>query len=319
MAPARDDLAAVFVGVATLDAIALVACYPGADERVLADEVAYAGGGPAATSAVAAARLGVPCAFVGAVGDDANGHAIIAGLEAEGVDVSGVTLLPGEASAASVVVVDRGRGTRAISNRPAPRVEIAAGADLIATAPVVHVDHAGWAPVHASGLVRAGQLLSVDAGNDIPHFDTRSAGLYVPTVEALQRLHGGLEVDALLARAVADGAGTVVATAGSRGSWALTAQGERAHAPAHRVDVLSTLGAGDVFHGALVAAVVDGLPLHDQLVVANLTAALSCRGLDGRSAIPRAASASALLATISHPAPDVTPDPVPAPSSTNPA
>jgi sugar/nucleoside kinase (ribokinase family) len=74
-----------------------------------------------------------------------------------------------------------------------------------------------------------------------------------------------------------------------------------AHAPAHAVQVLSTLGAGDVFHGALVAAVVRELPLEHQLHFANVTAALSCRGLDGRSRIPTLAEVDAALpATTAH-------------------
>lgn len=287
MAQGRSGINAVFVGVATLDAIALVDRYPGADERVVASEVVYAGGGPAATSAVAAARLGIACAFVGSVGDDANGRAILVGLEAEGIDVSGVSLLTGQASAASVVVVDRVKDTRAISNRPAPVIDISAGRSLIAGTPVVHVDHAGWSPVHASGLLNSGQVLSVDAGNDIAGFQSEGVGVYAPTVQALRRIHGeDHDVDELLALALKDGCVTVVATAGAEGSWARTADGATAYAPAHSVDVLSTLGAGDVFHGALVAAVVRGLPLAQQLAFANITAALSCRGLDGRSGIP---------------------------------
>ena len=279
-------LEAVFVGVATLDAIALVPSFPEPDQRVVADEVSYAGGGPAATSAVTAARLGVRSAFVGTVGDDANGRAVLDGLAAEGVDVSGVTVTPGVATAASVVVVDRRRGSRAICNRPAPQIDVSRGVHLIAAAPVVHVDHAGWQPVHDARLLREGQVLSVDAGNDIPGFDARGVGLYVPTVEALQRLHGERPVDELLALALEQGCDVVVATDGARGSYALAADGRRAHAAAHTVDVLSTLGAGDVFHGALVAAVARGLPLAEQLAFANVTAALSCRGLDGRSRIP---------------------------------
>jgi sugar/nucleoside kinase (ribokinase family) len=283
----EQSFEAVFVGAATLDAIALVPRFPGHDERVVADEVSYAGGGPAATSAVAAARLGVRSAFVGTVGDDANGRAVLSGLEAEGVDVSGVAIAPGVATAASVVVVDRQRGSRAICNRPAPRIDISRGTTIIAGAPVVHVDHAGWAPVHESRLVLDGQLLSVDAGNPIPGFDARSVGLYVPTVEALAREHGqGRPVEELLDKALAQGCDVVVATDGSRGSYARAADGRHAYAPALSVEVLSTLGAGDVFHGALVAAVVRGLALGDQLAFANVTAALSCRGLDGRSQIP---------------------------------
>lgn len=287
---------AVFVGVATLDAIALVDDYPAPDERVVASEIVYAGGGPAATAAVTAARLGIRAAFVGTVGDDANGRAILAGLEEEGVDVRGVTVSPGEASAASVVVVDRVRDSRAICNRPSPRIDISAGTAIVASAAVVHVDHAGWGPLAEAGLVRGGQLLSVDAGNPIPGFTPQGVGLYVPTVEALRRLYdASLPVPDLLALAVRDGCDVVVATDGPRGSSALTVAGTSAHAPALAVQVLSTLGAGDVFHGALVAAVVRELPLEQQLHFANVTAALSCRGLDGRSRIPTLAEVEATL------------------------
>ena len=50
-----------------------------------------------------------------------------------------------------------------------------------------------------------------------------------------------------------------------------------------------------MFHGALVAAVVLGLSLDEQLAFANVTAALSCRGLDGRSRIPTLAEVRAAL------------------------
>lgn len=279
-------LDAVFVGAATYDAIALVDGFPGADERVVAESVVYAGGGPAATAAVAASRLGARVAFVGTVGDDANGRAILEGLRDEGVDVSGVSVSRTQDSAASVVIVDRTRGTRAICNRPAPVIDLASGADLIAAAPIVHVDHVGWAPLYGSGLLSAAACLSVDAGNDIPGFRADRVDLYVPTVEALRRQYGGLPVDDLLARAVADGATTVVATDGSRGSHALTSAGESAFAPALEVEVVSTLGAGDVFHGAFVTASVRRMPLGDRLSFANAAAALSCRALDGRSRIP---------------------------------
>jgi sugar/nucleoside kinase (ribokinase family) len=49
---------------------------------------------------------------------------------------------------------------------------------------------------------------------------------------------------------------------------------------------VSTLGAGDVFHGALLAWLVRGEPLAEALRAANTAASLSCRALDGRSAIP---------------------------------
>ena len=76
-----------------------------------------------------------------------------------------------------------------------------------------------------------------------------------------------------------------VVTRGADGCTAY-AGGERIDAPGFPVEPVSTLGAGDVFHGALLACFARGLELRDALVHANACAALSCRALDGRSAIP---------------------------------
>ena len=56
-----------------------------------------------------------------------------------------------------------------------------------------------------------------------------------------------------------------------------------------------TLGAGDVFHGALIAQIIQGFELSVALHRANAVAALSCRGLDGQSMIPTTAELNAFL------------------------
>jgi sulfofructose kinase len=191
--------------------------------------------------------------------------------------------------------VDAAEGTRAICTRPVPHPVVPSdgpAAALLAGADWVHVDHLGWQPVQTwRDATRPDRpRLSVDGGNPIPGFRPADVDLYVPTVEALTRRYGKPDdepaVDDLLTAALDDGATMVVATRGAAGALAATASGARTTAPGHRVEVLSTLGAGDVFHGALLAAVVHGMPLLTCLRYANVAAALSCRGLDGRSAIP---------------------------------
>jgi sulfofructose kinase len=56
------------------------------------------------------------------------------------------------------------------------------------------------------------------------------------------------------------------------------------------VEVVSSLGAGDVFHGALLAGLVRELGLADAVKQANWVAAQSCTSIDGRSGIPRLAA-----------------------------
>lgn len=281
----------LFVGCATLDSIALVQDYPAADSRTVATDFATAGGGPAATAAVAAARAGADTAFAGVFGTDEEGDRIISGLQAEGVDTSAVIRDRGVKTGASVIIVSKATESRAIVTRPVPPVSFPAGSrffDLLASAAWVHADHLGW---NAVAGARSGSLnISVDAGNPIPSFSPRGIALYVPTVERLQAEYGaGHSPGALLRKALDDGAAAVVATAGSDGAWVLEHGGDPVHVPATPADIVSTLGAGDVYHGALLAAVAAGLPLVDAAAFAGRTAAASCAGLDGRSAIPRQA------------------------------
>lgn len=289
----------VFVGAATIDAIARVPEYPDGDRRVIADALEFAGGGPAATAAVAAARLGHRPSFVGFVGADDEGERVLAGLRAEGVDTAAVDR-SGERTGASVVLVHATNALRAIVTRPVPALSIDPASDAatsIRDADWVHVDHIGWAAAHAL-IADAGQAaprLSVDAGNPIPGFTPAGVALHVPTLTALRATYGPRTPEELLAAAIDDGAETVVATRGADGCIAATHDGECASVDGYRTDVLSTLGAGDVFHGALVSAIAHGLPLARQLAYANAAAALSCRALDGRSGIPDHAAVLAAI------------------------
>lgn len=277
----------VCVGLATLDAIAVVPRRPEPDARVLADELVYAGGGPAATAAVAAARLGLPVTFVGAVGDDGEGRRILADLDAEGVDTSGLRLESERVTGASVVVCERDTATRTIYNRPtaALRLDDAAIA-LLRRADWVHVDHVGW-PVVAEALrgldAARRPRISVDHGSPVAGERPDLVDLYVPSVQRLRTDHGQRPVRELLAECAAP---RVVVTLGESGSIGRDEVGSHCEAPGVPVEVVSTLGAGDVFHGALVTAVSRGLPLHEAMTYANVAAALSCRAADGRSAIP---------------------------------
>lgn len=280
----------VFVGAVTADAIALVPSFPEPDSRTVADHVVHGGGGPAATAAVAARRLGIRATVVGAVGDDPEAGPAIQSLRAEGVDTSAIATVPGSSTAASVVVVDRGQGSRAICTRPPAPLDVSHAAELIRTAEWVHADHIGWAPVRAllADIPEARRpRLSLDIGYPVDGFTAAGADLYVPPETALRARFPATDLDALMDAALADGARTVVVTRGADGCAAADATGGRWHAPAAAQEaIVSTLGAGDVFHGALLAAILRELSMPACLAYANTAAALSCRALDGRSAIP---------------------------------
>lgn len=278
------------VGAANLDTIALIDRPVRRDGRIVADEIIEAGGGPAATAAVTLARLGIPVGFCGVVGDDDAGRRVVGLLESEGVDASWVRVDPDERTATSVILVQRGTGERSIITRPAP---LPRPDDVpVDAADWVHVDHSGWAPVHERGT-RA--RISIDGGNPIDGLTLDGVALYSPTVSALLTRYPGSTPAAALVSARSDGAELVVATDGAAGCLVLDDVGER-RIPAFPVEVASTLGAGDVFHGALLAALILGRDADDAVRFANAVAGISCRALDGRSGIPSLDETEAFLA-----------------------
>jgi sulfofructose kinase len=66
--------------------------------------------------------------------------------------------------------------------------------------------------------------------------------------------------------------------------------------PAPAVDVVDTLAAGDVFHGAFALAILEGLPIAAAARFACTAAALKCTRFGGRLGCPTRAEVDAAVA-----------------------
>jgi sulfofructose kinase len=280
-----------------MDTIALVQKYPGEDERVMADEISRAGGGPAAVAAVALSRLGVRSAIVGTIGDDVDGKELLQIFEREGVDTTGISI-GSSPTAGSIIVASREHSARAISTRqPVVQAPINdAARDLISRAQWLHVDHVGIKRLDEIGVSRGkGPQISFDAGYGVESFDPIIVDLFVPTDRQMALRYPGIDLAVALENDSLKAGNTIVATQGSAGCAGFSPESGLVTAPGFKVDVTSTLGAGDVFHGALVAQIIQGFSLQDSMRRANAVAALSCRGLDGQSMIPTTNELNAYL------------------------
>jgi sulfofructose kinase len=311
------------VGAAALDLVLDVERLPAEDGRARATAAILAGGGPAATAAVAMSRLGARVSFVGSVGADDAGQLIREGLARENVDVSNLRTVDGSTSTMSAGIVRSASGSRTLVAYPgsSPEIEVTAEVEAVSRAASwIHADHAGYAVVRELRRRGVETLVSVDGGNPIADLDLTLVDLYAPAAPELLRWTGSETVEAGLEHAVESGATVAIATQGVSGSTAAgrispdspdasvafrEGRANRADAPpwtihqaAYRVaeDQGSTLGAGDVFHGALLAAILSGRSLRAAMAFASAAAALSCRAIDGRSAIPTAAQVEELIA-----------------------
>ncbi|CAE7361484.1 KHK [Symbiodinium natans] len=108
----------VLCGLACMDIAQQLDSFPEADAKVRALQTAWRGGGNAANTAAALAKLGSRPRLLSKVGDDALGNSIVEGLEDQGVDTSFALRAKGQSSTFSTVLVDASGGTRTCVNSP---------------------------------------------------------------------------------------------------------------------------------------------------------------------------------------------------------
>ena len=271
-----------------MDTIALVDKYPNSDERVVAQEIKRSVGGPAAVAAITLARLGVRSAIIGTIGYDNDGDEILSIFENEGVDFSGVSR-SSAATSGSVIVVSKAENSRAISTRQpiSQNPPSATAKSIVQNSKWVHVDHVGITKLDQLEIKR-GEIskISFDAGYGVKDFDASKVDLFVPNNVQMKERYPDLTLEQAVEADATKSKNTVVSTYGSKGAIGFSfAEGLVSSKPWDG-EILSTLGAGDVFHGAILAALHKGYSLGQSMNYANLVAGLSCRGLDGTSAIP---------------------------------
>ncbi|MFI5015806.1 MAG: PfkB family carbohydrate kinase [Hyphomicrobiales bacterium] len=288
------------VGIATLDHVYAVGEMPSRAEKYRALDLAVAGGGTAATAAYAVARLGGKPMLATRLGDDTTAREIVAELEGAGVDCSLARRFAGHRSPSSAVFVDR-RGERLVmchadAGLPEaaawlpPRLPPGTRAVLGDVSWVAGARRL-FAAARAAGVpsVIDGDRVVEDPG----YFDAASHVAYsAATVEALTGLRDPRDGLAALARKARNWIGV---TDGERGVW-FTARGAIAHEPAFAVTAFDTLGAGDVFHGALALALAEAMPERLAVRFANAAAALKCtRFGGGRAGAPSRAEVEAFM------------------------
>lgn len=303
-------------GVAVLDVQQTVERLPGPDEKLVANELLVASGGPAANAAVTAAALGVGARLVTRIGGSPLGTLISADLAAQGVDVVD-RAGPLDQPAVSTVLVTRGTGQRAVvSVNPLPHGATVAdgGSDaanwraLVQGMDAVLVDghHLDLALPLVEAAHAAGVPVLLDGGSWKPGLERLLALVDIALISAVFRVPAdlagrtGRPGDDVLAAVRALGSPVVARSRGPLPIEVLTAAG-RAEVPVPQVEVVDTLGAGDVLHGALSAwlAVRGTGDLQAGLAWAARVAADSCTAAGARGWLadqPRLAHHRKLLA-----------------------
>jgi sulfofructose kinase len=291
----------ICVGLAVMDQIYTVERLPDAPRKHFATGFREVGGGPAASAAVAVARLGGEARLWSRVADDPVGDRIVGELEREGVVVTGIRRIPGAQSGSSAIVVDA-RGERMIVNFRGRGMDPDA-----AWLPVSEIRGAGavlgdlrWPEGSARALTEARRLgvpalLDADATPGRDGAEAFAAADHILfSTQGLSQLTGTEEIEAALRVVASRTDAWVGVSTGRAGVYWLEAEQLR-HLPAFDVEVVDTIGAGDVLHGALALGLARDERIEDALGFACAAAALKCAAPGGRAGAPTAEEVEAFL------------------------
>ena len=292
----------VGVGLNATDTILQLSEFPECGSKVEYDSELVMPGGQVATTVVACQTWGLSTRYVGKLGDDdaARLHA----REFTRMGVEGQLIhVPGATSARSLILVDR-RGERTVLCRRDERVTLRPEElkrEWIVNARALHVDgHDTAAATLAAGWARAAGVPVVADLDDIyPGVDAlvEKVDYLVVSRDFPGRLTGESNLKTAL-REIQTRYGCVLTAATLGPDGVLAWDGDRFHyAPAYRVPVVDTTGAGDIFHAGFIYGLSQGWALERQLDFSCAAAALNCMHEGARGGIRSVEAIETLMAT----------------------
>lgn len=272
------------------------------------NDLSWQGGGKVSSGMVAAARLGARCALGGVLGDDIFGRFCYQDFLRHNINVDNMRVRSGCNTGLSVVISERETQTRTILFRmgqPKPLTEEEVDWSYLERAKYLFIADTSALTRKAVAMARErGIKVFIDADyyteelrDMIPEID-----YFIGSEFVFDRLFPGSKTKSLdsleaeCAELMAMGPEAVVFTFGEKGCIGLDREGFF-RLPAFHVPVQDTVGAGDVFHGAFLAALLKGYSLKECARYASGTSAIKCTRIGGRAGIPNEAVLQRFLET----------------------
>src|SRR2546423_4380074 len=303
--PTEREFDAVGFGLNAVDHLIVVPEYPAFDTKTRFTEHRKSAGGQTATAMVALQRLGMKTAYAGRFGSDEAGGFGRESLAKEDLNLDFAETIEDASNQVAFIIIDSRSGERTIiwdrderlSYRPDE-----APIELATRGRILHID--AHDPPACAAMARAaheaGAIVTADIDNIydgllelLPLID-----VLITSSEFPHRLAGISDLRASLVETKARyGCAIVGATLGARGAIVLC-EDEFIESPAFEVPggCRDTTGAGDAFHAGFIYGMLRDEELKTCMKIGNAVAALKCRELGGRSALPGSGELADFLA-----------------------
>lgn len=297
-------------GSSNIDMTAYVKTLPRPGETIGDGRFLQANGGKGANQAVSAARLGGDVQFLTCVGDDMQGRMLREVFARDGIHTDLMKFsTTSPTGTALIFVADDGENCIAVApgaNRELLPEDIDAAESALAEAswllmqleiPLQSVYYAVDVAFQKGIKVI---LNPAPISEAIPAEVLRKLWLITPNETEAEKLTGikiGSAEDAFRAAdfLLSQGVQNVIVTLGCSGSVVCNSA-SREFVPARKVAAVDTVGAGDVYNGALVTALSEGKSLTDAARFATLASSIAVTRPGAQSGVPHRPEVDALLA-----------------------
>ncbi len=302
--PENKRFDVVGFGTNAVDYLIRVPEYPPLYSKIeLTDYVLLAGGEIASTLA-GLQRLGMKTAYIGRFGDDNEGDFGLRTLIDEGVNIEFAERIAGATTQIAFIIVDVSNGERTVIWKRDEKLAYApeeTPLEFVGDAKIFHATpHDALACARMAREAKAnGAIISIDIDNIfdgvleiIPLVD-----IFLASAEFPEKLLGIKDPkDALREIKLRFGCPIVGMTLGAKGSLILC-EGEFIETEGYAVPngCKDTTGAGDAFRVGFLYGLLKGESVKESARMANAVAALKCRELGARTALPNRAELLKLI------------------------
>lgn len=290
----------VVVGSSNTDMVVKVPHIPAPGETILGGDFFVIPGGKGANQAVAAARAGASVTFLACVGDDDFGKQAIDNYRKEDIDTSfvkieegvssGVALINVSADGENSITVAPGANSHLHADDISKRIVAFRDADLVLVqleTPLATVE----AVVQAASALDIPLILNPAPAAILPDQLYRMVSIITPNETEAAHLTGRIQYDehdvpAMAKELFEKGVKTVIITLGKKGVFLKTADLEM-YIAGYLVKAVDTTAAGDVFNGALAAALGKKMGIQEAIDFAQRAAAISVTRLGAQPSAPQ--------------------------------
>ena len=291
----EKELDVLGFGTNAVDFLIRVPEYPAYDSKVELTDYIRAAGGEVASTVAGLTRLGLRTAYAGRFGDDEAGDIGWQTLVDEGVEMTFAERIAGARTQIAFILIDERTGERTViwqrdkslayTPDEAP-VEAAGKAKVLHFTP--HDTEACLAMARAAKA--AGAIVSVDIDNVFDGVEEllSHVDILISSAEFPGKFLGISDVKTAISELRARfGCGVTGVTLGAAGSLLLCGE-TYVETPGFDVPggCQDTTGAGDAFRTGLIFGLVTGESVEASARMANAVAALKCRALGARTALP---------------------------------